>query len=522
MENQHVTEFMEATEKWKKLERKTAKQREAADAYYEKTLLKYIEEAFIAHNKDKVYEKAEYLIMSVGTSFEPLVLSIQLLKPKRILFLYTELTERFLNKIVNYCKLDMTSFSKRKVNETEPLDIYREIKHAYLEWNKPEKLYIDFTGGTKSMSAAAAMAGALIDVQLLYVGSDDYLTDFRKPNPGSETLYYISNPLAVFGDMEIEKAFALFAQYNYSGACERLEELKESVPDPDIRQQLNFVYLMGRSYESWDALEFEQAYRFMKQLGHEIRRDRKVHGKFLLMDFADIIAGQEAVLEQLSKIPELLQKKQNIDILQNKEYMMPLMFTMYQSASVREKQEKYDMATLLLYRLLEMIEQRRLSKYQLYASKMDYNNMEYELNQTPEVAKLDKAERFRWLKDQVIQIRQQLFNKEGNTYLQDQVSLLDGFVILLALKDPISMKENGRHIDKLKRIRSMVRLRNNSIFAHGLGPVSLQDYTKFKEFVVELFGEFCEIEGIDYEASVKQFTWLNPMESNYYTGMGES
>ena len=45
------------------------------------------------------------------------------------------------------------------------------------------------------MSAAAAMAGALIDIQLIYVGTNDYLTDFRKPNHGSETLFYINNPL---------------------------------------------------------------------------------------------------------------------------------------------------------------------------------------------------------------------------------------------------------------------------------------------------------------------------------------
>ncbi len=36
---------------------------------------------------------------------------------------------------------------------------------------------------------------ALIDIQLIYVGTNDYLTDFRKPNHGSETLFYINNPL---------------------------------------------------------------------------------------------------------------------------------------------------------------------------------------------------------------------------------------------------------------------------------------------------------------------------------------
>ena len=40
-------------------------------------------------------------------------------------------------------------------------------------------------------------------------------------------------------------------------------------------------------------------------------------------------------------------------------------------------------------------------------------------------------------------------------------------MILQALGDPISRMENGRHVDKLKRIRSMVYLRNNSIFAMG-------------------------------------------------------
>lgn len=87
---------------------------------------------------------------------------------------------------------------------------------------QPEKIYIDFTGGTKAMSAAAAMAGALINVQLVYVGTNDYLKDFRKPNPGSETLFFITNPLAIFGDLEIEKAFTLFRQYNYAEAKEKL------------------------------------------------------------------------------------------------------------------------------------------------------------------------------------------------------------------------------------------------------------------------------------------------------------
>ena len=139
-------ELITMTEKWKSLERKTVKQREKAENFYETKLMKLIEKEFIANNTGKVYEKVEYLIMSVGTSYEPLVLDIQLLQPKRILFLYTERTECILEKIVRYCQLDAMRYSKREVNETDPLDIYREIKAAYLKWSRPDKMYIDFTG----------------------------------------------------------------------------------------------------------------------------------------------------------------------------------------------------------------------------------------------------------------------------------------------------------------------------------------------------------------------------------------
>ena len=71
------------TEKWMRLERKTLKQREAAEQFYEKKLLKLIENDFFIRNSNKVHEKVEYLILSVGTSYEPLVLSISLFRPVR-------------------------------------------------------------------------------------------------------------------------------------------------------------------------------------------------------------------------------------------------------------------------------------------------------------------------------------------------------------------------------------------------------------------------------------------------------
>lgn len=241
--------FEEMIEKWKSMERKTLKQREAAQQFYEDKLMRLIEEDFIRRNQDKVDEKVEYLIMSVGTSFEPLVLNISLLKPGKILFLCTEETEGVLDKIVSFCNLKVRDYQRRIVSETDPVDIYREIKEAFVSWGKPDEIYIDFTGGTKAMSAAAALAGAMINVRLLYIGSDNYLRDFRKPEPGTEQLYFISNPIEIFCDLEIEKAYTLFAEHNYSVAAEKLEALKEEVPEPNLRRTLDLTFLLAKTYE---------------------------------------------------------------------------------------------------------------------------------------------------------------------------------------------------------------------------------------------------------------------------------
>ena len=96
-------------------------------------------ENYIERNADMVFEEVDYLILSVGTSYEPLVLNISLLKPKKILFLYTEETENILNKIVDYLKLKVTDYDKSLVDSTDSLSVYQRIKQVYITWDKPEK-----------------------------------------------------------------------------------------------------------------------------------------------------------------------------------------------------------------------------------------------------------------------------------------------------------------------------------------------------------------------------------------------
>ena len=67
-------DLKELTAQWMQLERKTMEQRKNAAKFYDDYLMKPIEEEFIRNNQDMVFEEVEYMVVSVGTSYEPIVL----------------------------------------------------------------------------------------------------------------------------------------------------------------------------------------------------------------------------------------------------------------------------------------------------------------------------------------------------------------------------------------------------------------------------------------------------------------
>ena len=67
----------EMTNEWMQLERKTLEQRQIAEKFYDDNLMKLIEKDFIQRNQDMVFEEVNYLVVSVGTSYEPIVFCVE-------------------------------------------------------------------------------------------------------------------------------------------------------------------------------------------------------------------------------------------------------------------------------------------------------------------------------------------------------------------------------------------------------------------------------------------------------------
>lgn len=504
------------TEKWMQMERNTPEQIEKANNFYDETIMPLIEEDYISRNN--VEEEIQYLIVSVGTSCEPIILNIKLFHPEKILFLYTTEAESTLDKIVSYTRLLPSSYEKCKVSPVESAGCYQAIKRCYLEWGRPKKIYIDFTGGTKAMSTAAAMAGTFINVQVVYVGNTHFLKSLRKPKPGSETLYHITNPWLIFGDLEIEKAFSFFGQYAYAGAIEKIKEIQKNMSNPIIHLQLEYARMLACAYKAWDAFNFTYAANNMSDLVKLLDRDSANTG-YLLMDFMEPLKRQAEILEKMKKIQSSIQNRSYEAILSDKEAYTALMFTMYQCACIREQQEKYDMSTLLFYRLLEMIIQKRLYCYHLLASDMNYENMDIHPEQIPEWKDLGRQERISRLKDNFSDIKKRVFQMDG-ACLPEKAGLLDGLIILSVFHDPITEPYSKNMTDFLNNVRSMADLRNSSIFAHGFNSIVwTKQYEKFQKFLKKQFLNFCQIEEIDFDTYLKHIKWINPSESvNYPIG----
>ena len=82
------------TQEWMQLERKTFEQRKLAEEFYDSNLMTLIEEDYVKRNRSEVFEKVDYLVVSVGTSYEPIVLNIATSK-KNIVPLYGKIRNHF-------------------------------------------------------------------------------------------------------------------------------------------------------------------------------------------------------------------------------------------------------------------------------------------------------------------------------------------------------------------------------------------------------------------------------------------
>ncbi|HIH70053.1 TIGR02710 family CRISPR-associated CARF protein [Methermicoccus shengliensis] len=274
---------------------------------------------------------------------------------------------------------------------------------------KHYEVAVDFTSGTKAMSAGAAIAGAGHLCMLTYVGGkrgDNNLV--LRGEEDVKTLEFTG----VYVDAEMRLIRRLFNCHQYSSCIATAENLRRLTADPSVGEELDRYQRLAEGYSAWDLFDHERAYGILKGEGEWVP------------------PGNKEFLGRLRRADE-------------HERMDFLIADLLNNAERRIKEGKYDDAVARLYRTVELTGQTVLLR-------------EYGMK-TSEVA----IERLRRLLDGVQLARyERMADEEGKL----QLPLQKTFELLRDLGHPL-----GGMMDT--ELRDNLNKRNYSILAHGLDPV---------------------------------------------------
>ena len=472
-------EFAERIETWKNMDRTTREAQSEALTFYDEQVFPIVKEEFISkpENCPRI-DEYDGLILPVGFSPEPLILSILAIKAKEIAFLYTPETRELLNRIQKETELPLSQITSCEISGSDIAEVYKAIMNLYDDWGYPANIAVDITGGKKSMVSGVAMAGAVLGADIYYVDNHQFHRELSKPEPGSEYLSLLDNPYTVFGDLEINKAKDLYNGHDYAGAKRVFDQLKRQVGDTDKAATYEAYGLLCAGYEAWDNLNFGKAKNDLHNLLTHLDR------------FSHPLSEWQLKLIQQKKALELLLK-----FIKNKELALDspdgfhFAFMLYHNALRREAQGKLNTSCLILYRLLEWIEQHRLYvKHRINAGDPDYS----EVN-TKDVFDLYGKK------------RKEIYGRMDRSALPDPIALVDGFLLLYALKDKI--------VEDLDwgKFHNQVGMRNQSIYAHGMSMINSKEFSAFKSTVKKRFKKAQDLACIDAKTFNEQHKFIAPL-----------
>lgn len=186
--------FEDLGQNWKAMPRNNAEDIHAADEYYNQNIMPLSAEKFLSTygNTTKDYD---LMFVTIGTSWQPIALSIMAKKPKHVVFLTTEGVKGDISTALSFMKkmgLPLTDYRIVIVDKSDSTKLITSVNGICSEV-QPQNSCFDITGGTKAMAAAAGMVGAALNMEIFYVESN-YLPVYRHPEPGSERMVQLLRP----------------------------------------------------------------------------------------------------------------------------------------------------------------------------------------------------------------------------------------------------------------------------------------------------------------------------------------
>lgn len=164
--------------------------------------------------------------------------------------------ETYMSLLARVSGLPEAAFVPKEVAEGDEVGIYRTVREC-LEASQEETVWVDVTGGKKSMSAAAALAGFVRGLPLVYVDYGGYAG--RIPVAGTEYPRLLANPLEELGELETGRIRDSLARGEYAAARALAESLRSRLDSPETR----LLEAVAAGYEAWERFDMDGARRFL-------------------------------------------------------------------------------------------------------------------------------------------------------------------------------------------------------------------------------------------------------------------
>ena len=398
------------------------------------------------------------LILTVGGSHEPIVESIEHNSPDFVFFLCSDdigstkgsyvqvagdgnvlrssfdLASPDLPNIATLTGLQAERFEIRRITKIDDLsDCYRVaagvIRDAHARFEH-STIFADYTGGTKSMTAGL-VAAALDDGECALTMVTGVRKDLKKVVDRTSLVRSVQ-----IADLQLLRrvkiAEELLARYDYAAAGEVIEEASRLCQHDESFQQLAEFATLCRGFDAWDRFDHQAANACLFGLPKGRCGQQK--------------AFLEVMMERRGHGFEMVE-----DILLN--------------AARRAAQHRYDDATGRLYLATEMTAQIWLTaRYEIQTGDVD-------------VAKVPEG------------VRPSL-QKKADDKGRIRIALVDAWDLISEMPDDsVGQRFRPFRAELLK----FLSVRNESLLAHGIQPVSEQHFKLHSRAITKFIAEIIDL-----------------------------
>ncbi len=344
-----------------------------------------------------------------------------------------------------------------------------DVQGLFVEWNRcwdewlagrhAADVVVEFTSGTKPMSAAAVLLGVAREA-----GRLSYVTGHRDETGRATVSTDVRGiePDRVLAHRRLRLAVEHFHAGSYAAARDIAQPLcrSERLPDEQLRAIALSICLLAEAYEAWDRFDYKAAAAKLRDSQRYWPRERS----------ADVRPGGPSVMwtwvehgGRLAANYELIRAV--LDAVRAGRFAPEIAGDLLANADRCLKREDWDDAVVRLYRACELLAQIRLwSTYEQKTGDIDPARL-------PEPLKAEYTER-----------------KEACGGRKLELGLQGAYRLLEQLGDPLGKefaRRYGTH-DRRGELQGLLSSRNNSLLGHGVVPIRREHAEQLRRHVGEL------------------------------------